>query len=264
MSQLQLNKTEQEIVLLTSAIDLIDGVVNFELFRRQWMEVGTPIVFQSSAHQRLVNILLIDFLTQTDPERPDSLWDALSRIAQDPQFDVGGSVANLATPVRAFQDWLTQEEPLGLWLPSMGAHVKLNLPRIAYIRMCGNIGRHDLPRLFAAAEQLQAALSGAGGSLELEDAMIALEDFERYRAEILNDHGNAVVEMLIDIRWGIHEYLTPEFERSHDPEDRWGGKHRFHRPAAVQNRFAQERYTKLMNQTRRGPAFPRLGMEPLP
>ncbi len=45
--------------------------------------------------------------------------------------------------------------------------------------------------------------------------MLALGDFyERFHTDILNYHSSTIAEFLNNIRWGIYEYLQPEFRRS--------------------------------------------------
>src|SRR5215218_1142153 len=44
------------------------------------------------------------------------------------------------------------------------------------------------------------------------DALLALADFyEKFHTDILNYHASTIAEFLNNIRWGIYEYLQPEF-----------------------------------------------------
>lgn len=48
-----------------------------------------------------------------------------------------------------------------------------------------------------------------------DEAALALEDFYRwFHDDILNYHASTIAEFLNNIRWGIYEYLQPEFQRS--------------------------------------------------
>ena len=81
--------------------------------------------------------------------------------------------------------------------------------------MCGDISKHNVLRSVGVAEELQQTLVASGVSVELEDAMLALGDFyERFHMDILNYHSSTIAEFLNNIRWGIYEYLQPEFRRS--------------------------------------------------
>jgi hypothetical protein len=62
---------------------------------------------------------------------------------------------------------------------------------------------------------LREILSRSNVSVDLDEAMLALEDFYRwFHDDILNYHASAIAEFLNNIRWGIYEYLQPEFHRS--------------------------------------------------
>jgi hypothetical protein len=266
MTKLQLSLAEEEVIFLKAANDIIDGMVNYEMLALHGSTSVSSILFQTSTHQRLFNILLVDFLSLSDKRAPvqrSSFLGALSRITQDPQFDTSGSVAELKAATSACVNWLNHEAPVDVWFPSLDTEVELHLPRITYIKMCGNIAKHDLLRLIGVADDLIDALASAGVATDPEDALLALDDFyERFHTDVLNYHGSTIVQLLNDIRWGIHDYLTPEYHRSHTPLGGEPPAYRYQYPADVQNRFAQQRYWGLMNDIRRGPYLPRFETDP--
>ncbi len=53
-------------------------------------------------------------------------------------------------------------------------------------------------------------------SLTLDEAVLALQDFfERFHTNIFNCHASTIAEFLNEIRWGVYEYLLPEYRRSY-------------------------------------------------
>lgn len=57
-------QTEHEVVVLKLVWDLIDEMVNYEMFAGFESVEDVALMFNSSTHQRLFNILLLDFLPQ--------------------------------------------------------------------------------------------------------------------------------------------------------------------------------------------------------
>ena len=70
------------------------------------------------------------------------------------------------------------------------------------------------------------------------------------------NQSSLIAEFLNNLRWGIYNYVRPEFERSFervDPEPMY----RFKYPAGVANPLAQQMYWGLMNMARSQPYFPK-------
>ena len=90
--------------------------------------------------------------------------------------------------------------------------------------------------------------------VELEAALLALEDFYSwFHDHVLNYHGSTIAEYLNNIRWGIYEYLRPEFERSIVWESRDPPEYRYTVPRDVTSQFGRESYWELMNLVRSEP-----------
>jgi hypothetical protein len=157
-------------------------------------------------------------LSRTDKKAPvkqSSYLGALRAISAHPRFDVDNSVAALRDATCAFVNWLKQEVSVDVWLPSIDTQASIQISRLNFLKMCGDISKHNVLRSVGVAEELQQMLAAGGASVELEDAMLALGDFyERFHTDILNYHSSTIAEFLNNIRWGIYEYLQPEFRRS--------------------------------------------------
>lgn len=253
-----LSDSEEEVVLLKAVWDLVDSMVNFEMLRLLGSDPDSTIMFETSTHQRFFNIVLVDFLSLTERRafiKQTSYLGALRNISASPNFDVNNSVASLSKATHDFSDWLNQEiEVHEIWMPSINTETTLKLTRVSFLKMCGNISKHNFLRLISVAEELREILSRSNVSIGLDEAVLALDDFYRwFHDDILNYHASTIAEFLNDIRWGIYEYLQPEFRRSIVWESREPPKYRYTFPAGVTSSLAQSYYWDLMNDVRSPP-----------
>lgn len=248
------------MIFLKAIVDMIDSMANWSMLDLHTSDLGSSVMFDTDAHQRLFHILLVDFLSTTDPKAArsrTSFLGALKRIIAHPHFDVKHSIRALADATHACDAWFQHEAEIEVWLPSLDAHALLKLSRVTYLRMSGNIAKHDPLRLGVVAEQLRSALVADGIGADLDDALVALDGFyERFHEDILNYHASTIVELLNSIRWGIYEYLQPELRRSYrsivSDVPRW----EFTYPADVRGKFARIRYWSLMDAMQRQPILP--------
>ena len=182
----------------------------------------------------------------------------MAAICGSPNFDRSGSIRELQECVQEFDEWLRQEATVEVWFPSIKRNAELRLTRIKFIKMCGNISKHNVLRAVRVARELKALLAQVGISVNDDEAMLALEEFyERFHGDILNYHSTTIVEFLNNMQWGIHEYLMPEFRHSYkkDPEDRY--KYWYVIPGQITDGFAETCYWDVMNNVRRAPNMPR-------
>ena len=254
---MKLSDIEEEVVFLKAIKEIIDSMVNFAILTLHGRDPDASVLFETSMHQRFFNIILVDFLSRTDKKAPvkqSSYLGALRAISAHPRFDVDNSVAALRDATYAFVHWLEQEVSVDVWLPSIDTQTSLQISRLNFLKMCGDISKHNVPRSVGVAEELQQTLAASGVSVELEDAMLALGDFyERFHTDILNYHSSTIAEFLNNIRWGIYEYLQPEFRRSIVWEGGNPRKYRYTFPIGVENNFAKQCYWALMNDVRQPP-----------
>ncbi len=82
------------------------------------------------------------------------------------------------------------------------------------------------------------------------------EFYERFHADILNYHGSTIAEFLNEIRWGIYEYLLPEFRRSSTPRGGDPPRDEYLYPEGVGTELGKALYWDLMNRVRAAPYFP--------
>lgn len=260
-----LSDIEQEVVFLKAINELIDSVINSEVLVVEDPDPDSRALAKPTTHQRFFNIVLVDFLSpiskdQEMPIRHEFYIDALLAISEKPSFSVDNSISELRDATKAFNDWLkegiTAEK---VWLSSIDQEVTIRISRSKFLKMCGNISKHNILRLGRVAKQLQDVLRENQLSVELLDARLALGDFyEYFHTHLFEYHSSTIAEFLNNIRWGIHEYLLPEFHRSYirDTESH-PIKYCYTYPEEVVSEFAKQCYWDLMNEIRRKPFVPR-------
>lgn len=247
-----ISNIEHEVIILKAVKELIDSIVNYEMMSLVGGDPNSSILFNSSTHQKFFNIVLVDFLSLTDRKAPikqTSYLNALKEISEGPSFNVGDSIKPLREATLRFISWLNQDVEVDIWLPSIETQTTLNISRISFLKMCGNISKHNFLRSVGVANELQKTLAENGVSVTIEDSLLMLADFYmRFHTDILNYHSSTIAEFLNNIRWGIYEYMQPEFRRSIVWEGGDSPKYRYIYPSEVTSRFARECYWELMNE----------------
>ena len=121
------NKTEQEVIILNAIWGMIDDMVNFEMFVKTEQTTDLVLMFSTSTHMRLFNVLLVDFLSQPQPQprQGGSLpFDLPQPRSNGRQTDLthlfylrqvcaapklGSDASVIAGPLEGFSDWLETE-----------------------------------------------------------------------------------------------------------------------------------------------------------
>ena len=254
---LQLTTIEEEVVFLKAVLDAIDSMVNLGMMSLHGEDPECAILFETRIHQQYFNIALVDFLSRTDkraPVTPTSYLGALKRICEQPHFAKGSSERDLLTSTQEFCDWLDTEITVDVWFPTIDFNAPLSVTRLEYIKMTGDLSKHNLLRAVGVAEDLQRLLAKQGTTVDLEAALLALGSFyEWFHDHVLNYHGSTIAEFLNNIRWAIHVYLRPEFLTSIVREPEPSPAYLYTYPAGVVSRFGQESYWDLMNLVRGQP-----------
>jgi len=242
---------EQEIICLTASIASIDSMVNLELLTISETAYGAQARFKSSIHQRLFNILLLDFLSQSSKAvmgEDISCLDALVKVSQKPSFNKKNSVKSLRHAVRAFKKWLEHEIKVSVWFPSIDYGGKLGIKRREFIAICGDISKHNFSRLTRRASDVRKILTRNRKNISEDDALLLLSDFhEKFHADIFTYKGSHLVEQINHIRWGIHEYLQPELKQGLLHLCCFPPRYSYNYPADITASFAKSCYRELMN-----------------
>ena len=256
---MKFNKIEEEVVFLKAISEFIDDMVNYEIVKLLGNDPHSKICFKSATHQKYFNIILLDFLSCSDKkilgvELP--YLEALQSICNSPNFNKSSSINSLTHASKKFIDWLEKEVVVEkIWLPSINLETNLSIKRIEFIKICGNISKHNFSRLSGVLYELVKIFKRNRVDLKNEDALLILNEFyEWFHTNIFSYHSSAIAEFLNNIRWGIYEYLLPEFQQAIVFENN-GHPRKYHYtyPNEVKNNFAKSCYWDLMNKIRSKP-----------
>jgi hypothetical protein len=117
-----MNDIERESIILNSAWEMIDGMVNWAMFAKNERTRPTNLTFEAHQHSLLFSILLGDFLSQIQAFKgspvplglkavPSNARPAdrtflfhLRQVCADPKL--GTSTTRLRSEIDAFADWL--------------------------------------------------------------------------------------------------------------------------------------------------------------
>lgn len=251
------NAIEIESIQLKVITEAIDEMVNHEAMNFPKRNTDVIVGFSSSTHKKVFNILLVDFLSNLDKglfNNSSSCLKALREVCDSPSFNASNSIACLEKNVFILKEWLEEEVSVDTWFPSIELNIDLKIRRFDFIKICGNTCKHSLGRLTKTANDLRKIFQNNGTNISEEESFLALEDFyERFHTDILSYHASYLCEMINNIRWGIHLYLLPEFQRSHTWINRDEGSYKYLIPDNIKTQFTKNCYWELMNEVRRKP-----------
>lgn len=118
---------EQEIIHLKASTASIGSMVNHNILELSEGKDGAQAIFPTPIHQRLFNILLVDFLSKSSGELTGekiSSLDALVKVCEEPSFNQRNSVKSLKRAVTSFKKWLGREIGVDVWFPAINLKAK--------------------------------------------------------------------------------------------------------------------------------------------
>ncbi len=254
---------EKEILILKSVIDIINSIVNNMIIKLHYTQAGlVEVRFRDYTEKYFFNIFLVDLLSQ--PSRnlfsgKSNYIELLSDILKAPSFNIENSVENLKESINEFKIWLdtiiTIEK---MWFPSINIQCNFRIKRIDIMLICGNTRKHNTTRLTMIALTLKKIFKENNIDIDDIDSILVIEDFDNWfhgDGNIFSYYASILTEMLNDIRWGMQDYLLPEYRKSHTPDLTEDRKYSFKYPIDVEHRLAQTYYWNLMNDIRGGCIF---------
>ena len=272
---------EQEAIILSAVVGMVDDMVNYTIFcplgeKRH----DTNLLPQTSESLRLFGTLLRDFLSPVTargkgplpfglPKPPEggkavdhtSLF-YLQRICDAPQ--IGNDVADLSRIVRAFSDWLeAYAEVERVWLANICIELDLRIKRIDFIRMSGDIGKHNFLRLGGQAKRLQTILAENDVTIGESQAYSALPDcWDWFHTHLLAFHASNIAEFLNNIRYAIRLYVKPIAMARYQVTGNLNefDHYTFERPVEITNDFAWAQYFDLLQSSLRQQNFPQFSV----
>jgi hypothetical protein len=269
-----MNEVEQEFIILNSVWQMVDDMVNWAMFVKHDRTEPTNMMFETSQHCRLFIILLGDFLSQLrvfkgqpislglrpppSNARPSDLTFLyyLRQVCANPQL--APQASDLQSCTEAFADWLEGEfDAPGVNLHAINVVADLRVFRYRYLKICGDIAKHNLARLSTNVAHIRALLEASGHTLSEQEAYLAVENFfEWFHGDIFVYHSSQIAEFLNNIRWAIFDYLQSEYARSRHPVERADSSfplYAYGFPADCNEPIARAMYWDLMNRVRAKP-----------
>ena len=263
-----MNESEREAIILNSAWEMINGMVNWGMFVENDLTEPTNLIFQTRQHSLLFIILLGDFLSVICPfkgapaplglmaapsnARPSNLTFIfhLRQVCVNPKL--GADATGLSAEIEAFGNWLEGEfDAPGVNLHAIDVVADLHVARYRYIKICGDIAKHSLARLETNVGHLRKLLEAAGRSVSEQETYLAVENFfEWFHDDIFIYHSSQIAEFLNNIRWAIFDYLQPEFRRSWHLTDKATPNfpmYGYRVPAEITEPVARAMYWDVMN-----------------
>lgn len=228
-------------------------------------KLESEVKFKTRYHQRYFNIILLDILSKPDPAigRNEGYLDHLRSVCDSPSLGNTESISSLTSAVKLFHNWLDGYVDYGndpceakFWFPSIERAINLKVKRVEYIKICGNISKHNFSRLTHQCRIIVDIFKQNDVDIPIKDAMRTIDEFYNwYHDHLLSYHSTLIAVQLNDIRWGIYEYLLPEFSKSIICEKDL--KYRYRYPDELFEEYVKSLYWDLMNDIRGRPYAPR-------
>lgn len=248
-----LTPVEHELISLKIIVDTLNNMINREVLDL-WGEEEVEIRFQSFTHLKYFNIILLDFLSEIDADligEKKSGIEILQDICKKPHFN-NNSISSLEKSTKTFYQWISEE--ITTWFPLKQKDVEIKIKRKDFIKICGNISKHHFGRLTRQSAKIIEIFKKNNIDISLQDSIGSLESFnERFQQDILCYLSSYLVEMLNNIRWGIHDYLIPEFENSNKKIITEKVYYTYSFPKGVVSEIGKSCYWELMNDIRNKP-----------
>lgn len=254
---------EKEILILKSIIDIVDSIVNHTIIKLCHTQEGfVEVKFRDYTEKYFFNIILVDLLSQPSKNLFSgklNYIELLSDKLKTPSFNIENSVENIIKSINKFMIWLETTITIEkMWFPSINIECNFQIKRIDIIKICGNTRKHNTTRLTMIANILQKIFKENNIDIDDTESVLVIEDFDNWfhgDGDIFSYYSSILSEMLNDIRWGIQDYLLPEFRKSYTLDPTKSRKYSYIYPTNVYHRLAQTYYWNLMNDIRGGCIF---------
>jgi len=264
---------EVEVIILRAVWDLLDSLVNREVLQFDGTPASTTVRPQRPSSKALFAARLNDFLSYpnalglptppaTLPQEARTYLFHLRAVAGAPQLNTSGG-ALIAAATEALADWLgvTFVAPK-TWFPSIERELDFRLTRVGFLKICGNISKHNFSRLGVDVSRIRRLFADNGVDLTEEQGFLVIPDFYgRYFDDIFAYHLTTIAAMLNDLRGALYDYLRPPFEAAfvQEPGD---VLYRFNQPSGCAQTLPQTFFHDLMNDVRSPPYVPRFAPDP--
>ncbi|WP_449472588.1 hypothetical protein [Sphingobium chungangianum] len=182
----------------------------------------------------------------------------LRRVCDNPL--IGTEIQHLRRLVDDFVEWLEGHAFVErVWFSQIEVETDLRIKRIDFIRMTGDIGKHNFLRLGGQAKKLRSILAENGVTIDESDAYLALPDcWDWFHTHLLAFHASNIAEFLNNIRYAIRLYITPVAKARYRVTGVYDEleHYTFERPDEIRDKFAWAQYYDLLQGSLRQPNFP--------
>ncbi len=266
---------DREIITLAAVWDLIGSMVHYGHFMKEHKIENATLMFRTREASKLFLIILADFLSLPrdgtfglpKPRAEGSMGKTylghLQRVAAEPKF--AGDKALLASSLKAFAEWLDGFAVVErVWLPSINRNGALRVQRMAYLKICGTISKHGFTRLGDVVAQLRRILAENDTNIDEGQSYLVIPEFQEwFQDNVFIASATVVAWHLNEIRWGIYEYLTSEFNRAYTPKELINSlqMYGYDVPSTITDPLVQSMYWDLMNGVRTPPYVPRFTVD---
>ena len=265
---------DKEIIVLAAAWDLIGSMVHYGHFVKSDPTQNTILMFNSREASKLFSILLADFLSLPRPgvfglSKPkgkgaigETFLCHLQQIVDNPFL--GEDKTLLSSSINAFAEWLDGFANVkNVWLPSIDRNDTLVVRRMTYLKICGTTSKHGFTRLGDIVKKIIKILEENGTVIDEGQGYLVIPEFQEWFGDnVFLTSSTLIAWHLNEIRWGIYNYLSREFQRSYRQTVVISNAqmYTYDAPAELTNNLVRSMYWDLMNEMRSIPYFPRFNV----
>lgn len=209
-----------------------------------------------------------DFLSQTDRSIGIVEVPYLRHLIQIVESPYLGDATGLRVSVKQFVDWLNKAKTFAnVWLPTLDIKTSLKPSRLSWLKVTGNLQKHDALRSRGTAEDIVQWLHVQGHTVGHMEVLGALDDFREWLTEdALSAYVPVLAFFLNELRWETFEYLRSYYLKHHITE--WDDdfqllRYRFTADPRITTPFACGQRYALLNWVRKEPIVTRFSIDPL-
>ena len=265
-SPVMLSDPEREVVVLASVMDIIDDMVNHTIFSFPGRGTILQPFPETSTTKKYFALRLSDFLSQTDRNIGIAEVPYLRHLTQIVESPSLGDATGLGASVKQFVDWLNEKKTFAkVRLPTLNIETSPTPSRLSWLKVTGNLQKHDALRSSGTAADIVKWLHEQGHVVDHMEVLGALGDFREWLTEdALSAYSPKLGFLLNELRWETFEYLRPYYEKHHVTE--WDSdlqflRYRFTSDPRITTPFACGQRHSLLNWVRTKPIVPRFSID---
>ncbi len=183
----------------------------------------------------------------------ESTLSGLIKVCNEPKLGGKEEIKPLSKSSSNLKSWLEKKINVEIYLSEIEKQVKIELSRYQYIKFCGNMSKHSLGRLGNVANDIRKIFKSNNIEIDIQEVFKSRENIlDRFRADIFLYQSSTIVEMLLEIRWSIAEYLKPVLTRQirYKPKDWMPNFYQFDIPQEIEDKLIRYLFWELMSDVK--------------